>query len=274
MLFRSEMLGITIEPNWWTEVYGEAPYTNNNIPMWKDISEGIVREPGKQIVYLDDYKKPFLLKHIPVDEYGNLLSPLACGITRGTITPSVDGKYVFGDVAPVEAAWRRSSHFPFSIITACSLLMPSKVFGVAIDRSRIVRNKANQLIYKDTKLRITPNSIQLPSVYSSSSRIQTSGIINYIVDLIFNYIFSNNLKSYEAYADDLTTMTVQLGYRTGSFTSKDQISLLLESKTPLSSGNLFVPQEDFSVVLKKSNPVRKVNYSGIIITKEIGRAHV
>jgi uncharacterized protein YuzE len=262
-----EMLGLTIEPSWWTEVYGEAPYTNNNIPMWKDISEGIIREPGKQIVYLDDYKKPFLLNHIPVDEYGNLLSPLSCGITKGTITPSVNGKYVFGDVAPVEAAWRRSSHFPFSIITACSILMPSKVFGVAIDRSRIVRNKANQLIYKDTSLRITPNSIQLPSVYTSSVRVQTAGIINYIVDLIFNYIFSNNLKSYEVYANDLSTMTVQLGYRTGSFTSKDQFSLLLESKTPLSSGNLFVPQEDFTVVLKKSNPVRTINYSGIIITK-------
>jgi hypothetical protein len=67
-----EMLGFSIEPKWWTTLYGPAPYTNDNRPMWQDIADGMVREPGKPAVYLSDYAKPFLMDHIPVDELGNL----------------------------------------------------------------------------------------------------------------------------------------------------------------------------------------------------------
>ena len=85
------------------------------------------------------------------------------------------------------------------------LLNPSKLFGLLIDRSRILRNKTGQLIYKDTNLRIRPQDVVLPSVYSSSARVQTAGIINYLVNHILNYVFSNNLKSYSKYAEDETS---------------------------------------------------------------------
>jgi len=41
------MLGFTAKPAWWEEQYGKAPYTSNNLLMWEDIENGIIREPGK-----------------------------------------------------------------------------------------------------------------------------------------------------------------------------------------------------------------------------------
>ena len=262
-----EMLGFTIEPKWWTQVYGPAPYTSDNRVMWQDIADGMVREPSTASYKLNNYAKPFLMTRIPVNDAGELISPTASGLASGTITSSSDLNFVFGDIGPVEASWRRSSHYPFSVLITSVLLTPARTLGVLIDRSRVVRNKANQLIYKDTGLRIRPQDIKLPSIYSTSTRVQTAGIVNYLVNLLLNYIFSNNLKSYNNYANDLSKMNVQLSYRIGSFTNKSQFNLLLDSKTPSSTGSVFIPAEDFSVVLNSSSPIKKLTYSGVVITK-------
>ena len=262
-----EMLGFSIEPSWWQSLYGPAPYTGDNSPMWQDISDGLVKAPGKPPVKLSKYAKPFLMKHLPVDSDGRLVSPLVSGLAHGPTTQTIANNFIFGDQSPVETAWRRSSHYPFAVILSSILLTPAKTIGLLLDRSRIVRNLAGQLVYKDTNLRIRPADIKLPSIYTSSSRVQTSGIVNYVVDQILNFIFSNNIKSYKQYITDLATMTTKLSYRVGAFTSKDQLNLLLDSKTPLSKGNVFVPKENYNVVLNTSNPIKKITYSGVIITK-------
>ena len=262
-----EMLGFSQQPAWWTSVYGPAPYTKNNLVMWEDLAAGIVRKPGNPVVVLSQYIRPFLLNHIPVDEAGNLLSPIVSGLASGTFAPNADNNFVFGDVSPVESAWRRSSYYPFSVLITSMLLTPAKTFGLLLDRSRIVRNVAGQLIYKDTGLRIRPSDIVFPSIYSSSTRIQTAGIINYVVDLILNVIFSNNLGSYNNYKTELTSITPQLSYRVGAFTNQPQFNLLLESKTPLATGSVFIPAESYNIFLNTSSPVKKITYSGVIITK-------
>ena len=258
-----EVLGFTEKPSWWQESYGPAPYTGDNLVMWEDIANGAIREPGKPVVILDNFKRSYLNKHIPVDGQGNLISPLLSGLVSGIITYPTPGDSVFGDVSPVEAAWRRSSHYPFSILLTAMILQPANTFGILLDRSRIVRNLAGQLIYKDTGLRITPKDIKLPSIYSSTTNVQTAGIINYIVD----YILSDNLKSYTEYKYNLQNLNVQLSYRVGGFTSKEKFNLLLDSKTPLSTGSVFIPQEDYSIILNSSSPIKKITYSGVIITK-------
>jgi len=262
-----EMLGFTIEPNWWQDVYGPAPYTRNNLPLWQDIATGSIRKPNQPITYSKKYAKPFILNYIPVDEDGNLISPLDSGIAAGTLNPNIDNNFVFGDGSPVETAWTRSSYYPFSVLISSILLFPAKTFGILLDRSRIKRNLAGQLIYTETGLRIKPADIVLPSTYSSNSREQTAGLINYSVDLIFNYIFSNNLANYNLYKSDLKLMLPQLSYRMGAFSNQSQFNLLLESKTPTSSGNVFVPSDDYKIFLNKSSSIKKLNYSGVIITK-------
>jgi hypothetical protein len=258
-----EMLGFTEEPSWWQDVYGPAPYTSNNLVLWQDLSDGIIRQPGHPSKQIKKFVRPYVKNHIPVDEFGRISSPLESGLAKGTITNTTSGDFVFGDVSPVESAWRRSSHYPFSSLIAFMLLQPSKTFGTLLDRSRVIRNLAGQLIYKDTGLRITPVDIVLPSIYSSTSNVKTSGIINYIVD----YILSDNLKSYNQYSYDMNYLSPRLSHRIGGFTSKEKFNLLLDSKTPLTSGSVFVPQEDYDIVLNSSSPVKKIIYSGVIVTK-------
>ena len=258
-----EILGFSDEPSWWTTVYGPAPYTNDNLPMWQDLSDGVVREPNKPITVLERFKRPFLIDHIPVDSQGNVISPLASGLSQGIITTTTSGDFVFGDVSPIESAWRRSSFYPFSVLLTAMVLQPAKTFGVLLDRSRIVRNLADQLVYSDTNLCIRPRDIKLPSIYSSTTDVQTAGIINYIVD----YILSDNLKSYKTYSYDLSNIDARVTYRIGGFTSKEKFNLLLDSKTPLSQGSVFVPQENYDIVLNTSSPVKKITYSGVVITK-------
>ena len=258
-----EMLGFTIEPLWWQEVYGPAPYTSDNRVMWQDITDGAIRQPGVPSTYTIKYAKPFLMKHIPVDEFGNLISPLASGLSSSPLTARSTDGFIFGDIGPVESTWRRSSYYAFSVILTSILSTPSNTFGILLDRSKIVRNLTGQLVYKDTGLRVTPADIVLPSIYSSTTRKQTSGILNYIV----NYILSDNLKSYTDYQYDLLNIKTQLSYRVAGFTSKEKFNLLLDSKSPLSSGNVFVPPENYTTILNTSSPVRKITYSGVIITK-------
>jgi hypothetical protein len=260
-----EMLGFTIEPKWWDEVYGPAPYTSENKILWDDLATGTIREPNTPVRVNLKFARPVLHTYIPVDDQGNILSPAFSGLASGIVTQATESDFVFGDISPVESAWRRSSHYPFSVIRTIMLLHPAQTFGALLDRSRIVRNIAGQLIYKETGLRVSPKDIMIPSIYSSSSTVQTSGIINYVID----YILSDNLKSYDSYVYDLTNINAKLTHRIGAFTSKEKFSLLLDSKTPLSQGSVFVPQEDYSIVLNSSSPIKKITYSGVIVTKTL-----
>jgi hypothetical protein len=258
------MIGFTEEPNWWVEVYGPAPYTKDNLPLWLDLSQGLVKEPGKPVITLEKYVRPFLATGIPVNSYGEIENPITAGLALGTFAPAnTSADFVFGDVSPVEAAYRRSSFYPFGVLITAMLLSPAKTFGTLLDRSRIIRNLTGQLVYKDTGLRVRPQDIKLPSIYTSEVRVQTSGIINYVVD----HILSKNLNSYEIYTYDLKQLTFQLSYRLGAFTSKEKFNILLDSKTPTSKGSVFVPQEDFDIILNTSSPTKKITYSGVIITK-------
>ena len=258
-----EMLGIYDKPTWWDLQYGVAPYTSDNLRMWRDISNGCVNKPGQPVQIIEAYIRPYLMSHLPVDEYGNLISPLESGLASGLITPSISNSFVFGDVNPVESAWRRSSHYPFSVISAATLMAPSKTLGTLFDVSRITRNLAGQLINTTTGLRLTTNDVVLPSIYNSTTVVQTSGIINYLI----NYITSADLTSYNSYAYDIANMNFNLSYRLGAFTSKEQVNLILDYTAPLSSSSMFIPNEDYSVVLNNSSPTKKLSYSGVIITK-------
>ena len=258
-----EMLGFTEEPTWWQDAYGPAPYTNNNTIMWKDLSAGAVKIPGQAVEYRTKFARLSLMEHLPVDEAGNLVNPVIAHLANGTFSTSTQGHYVFGDVGPVEHAWRRSSYYPFSVLITAMLLKPSHTFATCLDRSRTVRNLCGQLVYSTTNLRITPKDIVLPSIYSSKTRVQTSGIINYLVELLT----TDNIIYYNEYRYNLDNLNVQLSYRISGFTSKDNLNLILDSKNPASAGNVFVPQENYKIVYNNSSPIKKLSYSGVIITK-------
>ena len=260
-----ECLGFSIEPQWWPEVYGPAPYTSDNFVLWDDIRQGIVREPGRPLLRVPKFAKPILANGVPVDDQGALVSPKDSGLVEGYIRPGDGGYFIFGDQAPVEASWRRSSYYPFALLETCLLMQPNSVLGRCLDRSRTVRNLNDQLVYSETGLRIQLEDIVLPSTYNTNNttRQYTCGLINYIVD----YLSSENTSRITEYANDLTSLTNKMASKLGSFTSKPKYKLLLDSKNPSSTGGVFVPEENYIVALNTSSAIKKLVYSGVVVTK-------
>ncbi len=258
-----ECLNFNIKPEWWEETYGPAPYTSDNRILWDDIKDGIIREPGKPIRIIAKLAKTILAKGLPVNTQGELISPSDANFVQGPIAETPEGFYIFGDQGPVETAWRRSSYYPFAIIQTLLLLQPNKVLATYFDRSRIERNLVDQLVYKETGLRIRLQDIVIPSNINSSDRIYSSGLVNYIID----YINSDITILLDNYKNDLQRLENKIGSKLGAFTSTEKLKLLLDSKSPTSTGGIFVPQENYNVFLNTSSPLKKVVYSGVIITK-------
>ena len=258
-----EMLGFSIEPVWWQDVYGAAPYTSNNLILWTDLQNGIVREPGQAEKRNDKYKRPGLLSHIPVDESGNLLSPLDSNYARNFVERLTRDRYKFGDHTPVETAWRRSSEYPFSLITARVLNQPNTTFATGFDLSRMKRNQVGQIIYTETGKVLRLADIAFPNGTDDDVRVSTSGLINYV----FDYLASSVQRQHETYKDQLTRVDNQLCIKVGGFTEKEKFNLILDSRNPLNEGNVFLPTENFQVFLNTSSPIDVVSYSGVIIEK-------
>ncbi len=256
-----EILGLTEKPDWWEEVYGEAPYTRNNLILWEDLSKGIVKEPGKKIVYRNKFKNSLIYTYIPVDDQGNLLDPANCGLAKDGIDSTYSEPFVFGDEGPVETAWRRSSHYPFSLITAWALHQPAQFFGLAFDRSRIARNSAGQLVYTDTSKTIELDQLKFPNSSTDSSRVLTAGIVNYIQ----GYLAQNQTVQFSQYQTEIKSLQNKIGAKLGGFTQKDKFKLILDSRTPTNEGNIFVPEENYKINLVKSVPINVYTYSGVII---------
>ena len=258
-----EMLGVTIKPTWWNEVYGPAPYTINNLILWEDLEEGIIREPNKPIKRLPKYARPGLTGHIPVDIRGNLLSPLESKFAKGYIASLTRQRFTFGDSAPVESAWRSSSEYPFAVLLSYMLNQPSNVFAKAFDISRIARNKVGQLIYTETGKQLELKDLVFPNTAEADERVLTSGLINFV----YNYISGYVTKVYDDYIEEVKLIKNQLGFKLGGFTEKSKFKLLLDSRTPLNEGNVFVPEENYKVFLNTSAPLDKISYSGIVVEK-------
>jgi len=258
-----EMLGETIEPTWWQDTYGAAPYTSDNLLMWEDIEAGIVKTPGQRIEYRSNYKRSGLSNIIPVDEHGDLVSPLEIGLVSNYNFNLIERPWVFGDGAPVEAAWRRSSEYPFAALVAFALNKPCKLFGTGFDKINQVRNLAGNLIYKPTGQRIRLEDIVFPMSKSDTTDVFTSGVINYIAE----YVKSNVESTYTDYKNNVQSLTNQLGFKLAGFTDKTKLKLILDSRTPLNKGNVFVPEENYKIIINESSPVELLNYSGVIIEK-------
>jgi len=260
-----ESLGFFIEPIWWQDVYGPAPYTSDNLVLWDDLKEGLIREPGKPPRLNKQFARLILDQGPPVDTNGILLDPLNAGYVAGLMQNSTDSFYVFGDQGPVEAAWRKSSYYPFALISTILLLKPNDILGRCIDRSRIVKNNTGQLVYSETGLRIRLQDLIFPSVADEveTDRRFTSGLVNYVVE----YLTSKNTARLTQYKYDLASLTNKMSTRLGSYTNKEKFKILLDSKTPTSAGGVFVPEENYSVSLNTSSAIRKVIYSGILITR-------
>ena len=264
-----EMLGLTTKPSWWNTVYGPAPYTGDNLVLWRDLEQGRIADPANTRIDLN-YARPGLTSFIPVDSNGKLLSPLNSKYAKNFQIQNATRNFKFGDYAPIENAWRRSPEYPFAILTAMLLNKPAKTMGLGFDISRISKNLANQWVDIDTNKPIVIKDLTLPNTYESDVRTNTAGLVNYI----YNLVASDILTVYEGYRTELASITNQLGIKIAGFTSKEKFNIILDSRSPTQSqtqDGIFVPQENYQVFLNTSSPSELAVFSGIIAERtELG----
>ena len=253
-----ELLGFTEQPDWWESQYGSAPYTNGNLLLWEDLENGIIRQGNRQGIY-DRYKRPGLTKQIPVDNNGNLLSPLDSSLASNFALINNQGPFVLGDVGPVEYAWRSSSEFPFAVVKALCLLRPFEYINACLDLTRIKKNIVGQYVHSSTDIFVKLENIVIPKVGED----QTYGLISLLMD------YARSLALDESSLQDLiNNIDVNLSTRLSGFVDKVQQKYLLDSKSPSStSSSIFIPQENYEIIFNVSTPVFTLSYSGVLIEK-------
>ena len=254
-----EMLGHSEKPTDWDDTYGAAPYTSGNDVLWN----AIATEPGR-------YGKPLIRNYLPVDASGNLLDPLAAHLIDNFDIPGRRNAWKFGDQAPAETAWRRSSSYPFTVTKTLGLTKPAKFFSNFFDPARLQVNVSGNQIDKDTGIRRTLATAKYHLETETNTatgvitRYQTAGY----QPLVVNYLISKNLDTKTFYYDKIKNLSVQLAYKLGGFTDKDNIKILTDSVSPGStSGSKFIPDENYKILFRTSNPVESFYYSGVLIEK-------
>ena len=254
-----EMLGHSEKPTNWDATYGTAPYTSGNDVLWNKIAT----EPGR-------YGKPSIKQYLPVDDSGNLLDPIAVGLIDSFDIPGRQASWKFGDQAPAETAWRRSSSYPFTVMKTLALTKPAKFFSNLFDPSRLSTNTAGNQIYTPTGIRKTLSTAkyhletETDNDTGVTTRYQTAGYQPFVV----NFLVSKNQDPKTFYYDKMKALSVQLAYKLGGFTDKDNIKVLTDSVSPGStSGSKFIPDENYKILFRTSNPVESFQYSGVLIEK-------
>ena len=254
-----EMLGHSEKPSTWDDTYGVAPYTAGNDILWN----AIATEPGR-------YGKPSIRTYIPVDASGNLLDPLAIGLISNFNVPGRARTWKFGDQAPAETAWRRSSAYPFTVVKTLAITKPANFFSKFFDPSRISTNVSGNEIYSDTGIRAKLSSAKYHLETSTdnntgiTTRYQTAGYQVFVI----NHLIGKNLDPKIFYYDKMKNLNVQLAYKLGGFTDKENLKVLTDSVSPGStSGSKFIPDENYKILFRASNPVESFEYSGVLIEK-------
>jgi len=253
-----EMLGFSEKPTWWEEEYGPAPYTSNNLILWEDLRDGIIRQGDRAGTY-NRYTRPTLLSHLPVNGDGKLLSPLDSSLANNFTLINNTGDFKLGDVSPVEYAWRSSSEFPFAVVIALSLLKPFEYITDMFDNTSTTVNNLGQTVNAVTSYFSKIENIVVPITGS----VQTTGLIVYV----FNFLKSKGVDR-STLVNKLRNIDVAMTTRLSGFVDQENQKYILDSKNPKSSsGNVFVPAENYDIIFNVSSPIATFTYSGVIFEK-------
>ena len=260
-----EMLGYSEKPTWWENTYGPAPYTSGNTLLWTDIENGFDNQSNSAD---PRFIRKNLSNYLPVDENGALRSPVDIGLVSEYTYVGTTAKWKFGDHAPGETAWRRSSQYPFSVVKMLALTKPARFFGNYLDNSRLFTTVENNLYNSETEtIQTTKNAkyhleTETNSIIGTVTRYSTAGYQPFVV----NYLVSQNLDPAKFFYDKMKNLNVQLGYKLGGFTDKDNLKILTDSISPGSTaGSQFIPDENYKILFRSSNPIETYDYSGVLV---------
>lgn len=250
-----EMIGYKNQPNWWTDRYGPAPYTSNNLILWEDMANGIDYNNGNPIV-INELKRPELLQVLPVDSYGNLLSPFD-SIVGNFNERLFKNDWKVGDDGPVEFSYRRSSTYPFDLMKILALTKPAKFFNLGVDVDNYKYNlEFNQYLVNDRSHLIISDI----EIYGNGTA--KTSYINWIVD----YQKQVGIPATSNITNILKNLDVRLIYRLAGFSDKTFLKFFVEKGSPNSTNaSLLIPDESYSLLLYDNVPFDKIIYSGIIV---------
>ena len=267
-----EMLGLSEEPLWWNAKYGPAPYTKGNTILWSDLEAGSVNGVINTL-----YARPGLTTIIPVDEYGNLVSPTDSGLASTPIINPNDPKRIvmlrseqvaaswqMGDHAPAETAWRRSSWWPYVCQIIMALGHPAKYASLCFDTSRITKNLAGEYRYGTNNTFLNPTSVVIFGDGEVEGRVLASGYSVFVVEAGL----SKNANYISHLRDSLSTVEYRLMAKLGGFASKDKLQVGIDAVDPTSPyPGVLVPAEDYEIFYNVSQPIDSIGISGLIIQK-------
>ena len=253
-----EMLGFSIKPSWWYEEYGED-FSSNNNKLWNDLENGVIRKGNlKNIDSIDyvkkenNYRRVGLSNIIPVDSNGELKTPHEIGIVSDI--PSYFNaikEWKYGDMAPVEQAWKRSSLYPFVKQIVFYILNPLAYVNEAWDTDNTFNpNKSFSLNVNNYRIYNETNSIYVP------------GITQWIYDLI-----KNNNESYEEVMENnFNRINILLGHKVGGYIDGDNMRIITNSFNPRSGDtSSILPEEDVHLFVYESKNLSESIYSGVLI---------
>ena len=260
-----EMLGLTVEPTWWEDRYGPAPYTADNLVLWDDLAAGLVADPVAPY-YKPKYARSGLTSVIPTGSEGELLSPQDSVVGGVPFNQNISARYqkswAIGDGGPVEASWWNSSAYPFSVMHVLAVTRPAEFFALFADRDLYkFDTDYNQYLYNG-RYRLDANGVE---VYGNGT--SKASYINWIVD----YNRQTGINSTDLLTADLAALDVRLCYRMASYSDKQYIKLITEKSSPNSTNTtLTIPDESYNILLYKNQPFDQIKYSSVAIQKVDG----
>jgi hypothetical protein len=269
------MVGFTQKPTWWDSEYGSAPYTSGNTKMWLDLANGYIPQGARTGVW-ENWARPDLLKYIPVDEFGDLLSPVLCGIIQ---TPpnatEAASDWKFGDRGPIENVWLTTVDTDLVVAQVTYLAKPAQFIEYMWDSTRtqqVFATQSNsQWIYTDTNTRKSnsqffvhrENPQGVTNINSSAAYFGSCGVQQWISEFLVN----DNLNLTTYFGNVIRGADANLGYRLGGFTDGSSIRMLVESFGLSANDNLLLPQDDITTILNRSGSIKEIFYSGVIVER-------
>ena len=260
-----EMLGLTIEPTWWTDRYGPAPYTADNLVLWDDLAAGLVADPVAPY-YKPNYARPDLTSVIPTGGEGELLSPQDSVVGGVPFNQNISSRYqkswAIGDGGPVEASWWNSSGYPFAVMHVLAVTRPANFFALFADRDLYKFDTDYSQYLYNGRYRLDANGIE---VYGNNT--SKASYINWIVD----YNRQTGINSTDLLTADLKALDVRLCYRMASYSDKQYVKLITEKSSPNSTNTtLTIPDESYDILLYKNQPFDQIRYSSVAVQRVDG----
>ena len=257
-----EMLGFSVKPSWWEEYYGPAPYTGGNSFLWDDLEAGRIVAGDRAGIDIQ-YARPGLSRVIPVDENGNLKSPVQV-MTSSYSSRDTARAWAIGEWGPVETAWRRCSEYPFAVQHALALAIPGKYFGLLANLDRYKYNQTIKQYLTNTNDHLKQTDIVFNGDTTSGTVVRSAGYINWIADYLTNLGINPATRITKLF----TNYTVNLAYKMAGFSDKKYLQVLAEQSSPTSTNDsIIIPNENYEVYLHKSTPVNKISYSAVVVEK-------